>query len=96
MTNIRCARACRATVRRRGLWKGHRTRISFESEGVTVSDARFHADMASDSQGRKLVVRLQYADCFQVSSAQLDSVLTEIRKVRAYFVDRHLTAVKIL
>ena len=38
--------------------------------------------MASED-GRKLVIRLQFADSFLVSSAQLDSVLTEIRKVGA-------------
>ena len=60
------ANACRSS---RGLYVEKVTRINPR----TI--------MASDSAGRKLVVRLQYADCFLVSSSQLDSVLTEIRKV---------------
>ena len=38
--------------------------------------------MASNDRGKKLVVRLQFADCFQVSTTQLDSALTDIRKVK--------------
>ena len=51
-------------------------------------------ESAAMSRGKTLVVRLQYADSFQVSSTQLDSVLTDIRKVYTMYwsIDQVITA----